>query len=105
MSEHVLGPDAGDRPTVARIGDHVVIRLPENPTTGYRWRVDDVDDRVLTLESSTFEPPEPPIPGAGGWRAIHLRAVGPGTARLHLALGRPGQTAADDYSATVDVVG
>jgi predicted secreted protein len=74
-----------------RAGDRVVIRLAENPSTGYAWKVTRRPDREVarvTRSKYEAEPTEseggPPVVGSGGTRTVRLRAVGAGrtTARL-----------------------
>ncbi len=77
-------------------GDIIVLRLPENPTTGMRWSFDDhagveiLEDRNdLTSETR---------PGAASERVFRLRVLG-GDAHLELHRGQawePG-TAPDAY--------
>jgi predicted secreted protein len=69
-------------------GDRVVIRIPENPTTGFRWAPGHIADS-LELESNEFTPPEQLRPGAGGERVIALRATRPGTHQAEFLLARP----------------
>jgi predicted secreted protein len=79
--------EKGTRVT-ASPGDRIVIRLPENATTGYQWQVEQVADR-LELESSEMIPPAEAAPGAGGERRVVLRARGAGQAQVALKLERP----------------
>jgi inhibitor of cysteine peptidase len=60
-------------------GDTVAVRLPENPTTGYRWQVDALTG--LTLVADEFSP-RSPAPGAGGER--ELRFIAPATGVFHI---------------------
>ena len=53
-------------------GTEVLIRLNENPTTGYRWAIDQSDDAVLPLQSSNFASTPGAAVGAGGARTIHV---------------------------------
>lgn len=64
--------------------DIIVIRLEENPTTGYRWEVDKADDEILTLQSSDFSLAEGPRIGGGGMRIFILKAKSAGTAHIEL---------------------
>lgn len=64
-------------------GDAIIIRLAENPTTGYRWALDSIEGSGVTLEGMTFDRAEPNI-GAGGTRTITYKASQAGTARIQL---------------------
>jgi inhibitor of cysteine peptidase len=67
-----------------RRGDRIVIRLPENATTGYRWVPDSVDDRIVSLKSSEYAPPAGGGVGAGGAVSIVFEALAPGEANVGL---------------------
>ncbi len=69
-------------------GDRLVIRIPENPTTGYRWAPGALAEH-LELEASEFTPPAELRPGAGGERVITLRATRPGQGEAEFLLSRP----------------
>jgi inhibitor of cysteine peptidase len=95
-----LGPaDTGTSRSV-RIGDVTTVRLPESPTTGYRWHSDpdsdadsdsdsdtDSDDVRLKIVEDRFEGAEQPR-GAGGDRVLVFEAVRVGLARVHLSKRR-----------------
>ena len=72
-------------------GSEVVIRLAENPTTGYVWALDQTDDTVLPLQSSDFSPTPSAGVGAGGTRTFTFTAGQPGTAHVQLKLWREWQ--------------
>lgn len=84
MSEVELG-EGVDAVAVAR-GDVVVVRLPENPTTGYRWQVDTGDG--VSLVDDVGEPGGN-APGSAGERILRLQADRPGTWPVVLRLSRP----------------
>ena len=42
------------------VGDEIVIHLKENPTTGFRWAIDQADDSILSLQG------QHPTPSSGG---------------------------------------
>jgi len=65
-----------------RPGDEIVIELAENPSTGYRWELEQEPNGVEVLESS-FEAPAERAYGAGSRRVV-LRADLPGAAELRL---------------------
>jgi inhibitor of cysteine peptidase len=62
----------------------VVVRLQENPTTGYRWAVDAIDPGVLELVDAQFAGSSQPAMGSGGERTFRFRVKGPGVSRLGL---------------------
>lgn len=78
-----------------KIGDEVVVRLPENPTTGYVWSIESMDDGLLFIGDSSAaaaaDRDAATPPGAGGTRAMRLRAVGPTGGQVVLQLCRSGE--------------
>ena len=64
----------------ATVGQAVVLRLPEDPGTGYRWRIVLIDG--LALEDEAFLPPDRVTAGAARHRAFTVRPTRPGTAHL-----------------------
>lgn len=68
------------------VGDEVVIRLPENGTTGYVWSLRDAGDQLELVEDK-LTPPHRGI-GASGERLIKLRAVAPARAEVVFELAR-----------------
>jgi inhibitor of cysteine peptidase len=71
-----------------RQGDEIVLRLPENPTTGYRWHVDRADgivEQEIAQQEVTPPPSDPNTQfGRGGVREFRFRAQVPGSGRLEL---------------------
>jgi inhibitor of cysteine peptidase len=72
--------------------------LPENPTTGYVWRLDTAKSRnegVVALDDLGFvapprpKPGSPPIVGAPGVHKWSVTGLAPGEASLILLLERP----------------
>jgi inhibitor of cysteine peptidase len=95
--------ESGVRAVVAA-DDRVIIRLPENATTGYQWTIDDMPNS-LEVERNDLIPPGSDAPGAAGERRIVLRARRPGAARVGLSLRRPWEstTARETFEAMLDV--
>lgn len=71
----------------ADVGDRLVVSLPENPTTGYRWQVDS-SGSFLVLENDDFQLQQGAAMGASGTRSLTFHAIAPGRASLHLAARR-----------------
>jgi predicted secreted protein len=82
---HVSGKDSEVR---VRLADDVVVRLPENATTGYQWHLVTVEGG-LEVADSDYEPPGRVVPGAGGTRVLRLRPTKVGDGRLELVLRQP----------------
>jgi inhibitor of cysteine peptidase len=87
------------------VGEELVLHLPENPTTGYRWSLDPgpLGD-LFTLLRSFYELGGPGM-GAGGTRTFRFLATGEGTARIRLVLARSWETGAplDEYNLAASV--
>lgn len=97
--------DKGKSITV-RIGDEIVIMLPENPTTGYRWAIDQTDENILVAQTPAFSPTPGGAIGGGGTRTFTFTAKKPGTVHLQLKLLRAWQgdsSIIDRYDVTIQV--
>jgi inhibitor of cysteine peptidase len=79
--EHALG-----------VGQEVVLRLPENRTTGYRWQLSAPDG--VAVEDAGYEPAPSGAPGAPGTRTFRLRPTVAGTHRVAAGLRRSWESAA-----------
>lgn len=88
------------------MGETILVRLDETPTSGYRWAVDHVDEKVLAPEGSEFELPTDAAIGAGGRRTFVFKAISRGTGQIALTLRRewegPG-SAIDHFEVSVGV--
>ncbi len=77
--------DSG-RSIAARVGDEIVVELPENPTTGYRWEVVTADGLEPVADGYLAAEPDPadaePAFGRGSLRELRFRVREPGVARL-----------------------
>jgi inhibitor of cysteine peptidase len=72
----------------AAVGDTIVLRLSDNPTTGYRWELEPMTGDSLVLDDSDYEPSGGAI-GSGGVATWTLRAAAAGTASVGLKRWRP----------------
>jgi len=84
----VLARADNNRIAELRVGERLVVRLPENPTTGYTWVIDETDSRVLALGSTGYTPPEEGSIGVRGQRAFVFTARQPGEVALKLKYWR-----------------
>ena len=85
----VLTRADNNRTAELRVGERLDVRLPENPTTGFSWAVDENDRRLLTLEGTAYAPPnEAGFIGARGQRTFSFTARQPGDVALKLKYWR-----------------
>ena len=64
----------------------VVIHLRENPTTGYRWVIDKVDNHILAIQSTDYSQTPSGGIGGGGERRLTFKAIQAGATLLQLKL-------------------
>ncbi|HEY5183710.1 MAG TPA: protease inhibitor I42 family protein [Actinomycetes bacterium] len=98
-----LGPaDTGTSRSV-RVGELTTVRLPESPTTGYRWECDEPGAGLLLVEDR-FEGATTPR-GSGGERVLVFQAVSTGPATLRLVNRRSWGSAdpGEEFSVQFDV--
>ena len=77
VEEINLGPEDNGRILDVSAGVTVVIKLPENPSTGYTWQYA-VNENIVELVEDVYIPPENQIIGGGGTRMLKLEVVGSG---------------------------
>ena len=69
-------------------GDHVVIRLNENATTGFGWAIDQLNPDYVSLVNSDYAPASGTGIGGGGTRNFTFTALKAGTTVIQLKLWR-----------------
>jgi inhibitor of cysteine peptidase len=88
--------DAGSALQPLTVGATWSVRLPANPTTGYRWELLPIDPPLVhQVGDATFEPTTvstPPRVGAGGIENFLIQADAPGQVTLHWVYRRPWET-------------
>lgn len=72
-------------------GDAIAITLPENPTTGFEWAIDQTDSKIIELRDAVFSLLSEPGIGSGGVRTFRFQAKIPGTVQLRLKKWRSWQ--------------
>jgi predicted secreted protein len=73
-------------------GSKVTVELEENPTTGYQWIVNAIDEIFLVPEGDAFLTGAQMGLGAGGVRRFFFRAKGTGCTSLSLINKRSWQS-------------
>ena len=81
----------GKCPLSLQVGQQFILRLPSNPTTGFRWDVRDGAANVLqSLGPEVYSNPEDAgLVGAGGISTWRFMAREPGEGRLLLTYQQP----------------
>jgi inhibitor of cysteine peptidase len=69
------------------VDDVLLLQLPENSSSGYRWTLGDLDDARLALEDSSYRAADESV-GGGGYAVWTLRALSPGTTCVEAKLWR-----------------
>ena len=88
MSEIEIFQEDRGKTFAACQGDLIVIRIEENPTTGYRWEIFMVEQQIVEiLDSDYLIAPGGGI-GGGGMRIFRFRAKSPGISPVQLKLRR-----------------
>ncbi len=106
MVEHVLDRTSTGQPLSAALGDLVVVRLDEIPTSGYRWEVTGFDPAILAPSGDEFNPSAGSRTGGGGQHGFRFTVVGAGRTALRLVCRRPWEPetdAVEELNATVVV--
>jgi inhibitor of cysteine peptidase len=105
MSEITLARNDSGGAFEVSPGDVVAIRLEENPTTGYRWAIDEVDERVLEPTDTDYSMSSGAGIGGGGVRTFAFTARSPGNTRLRLRLRQEWdpENPEDEFEAIVTV--
>ena len=84
----------GKCPLSLQVGQQFILRLPSNPTTGFRWLLRDAAPQVLqSLGPEVYSNPEDAgLVGSAGRSTWRFQAKQPGEGRLLLTYQRPWET-------------
>ena len=88
MAEILLTEGHNGGAVTAKVGDTLIIQLPENPTTGFRWSAAVADPGSLALTGDAFEPGGQLGVGGGGLRRWRFEAKRPSRSGLEFRLAR-----------------
>ncbi|MEC4561580.1 protease inhibitor I42 family protein [Pseudomonas inefficax] len=77
-------------PTRLQVGQTLTLTLPSNPSTGYRWRVENPAANVLqSLGPEVYSGPEEDVVGSAGVSTWRYQASGAGDGQLVLIYQQP----------------
>ena len=104
----LLKQEDNNRTAELRVGERFKVSLPENPSTGYTWAIDETDRHLLALEGTTYlEPDEGGFVGARGRRIFTFSAQQAGEVVLRLKYWRfwdGDASTTERYAATLKIV-
>ncbi len=86
-----------------RVGDTLVLRLAETPSTGFTWTVEVIGTAIEVASDTRADSPEP-RPGAAGQRVFVLTATAPGRAEMSATLARSWDAASVRETRQIHVV-
>jgi inhibitor of cysteine peptidase len=89
--QNVTVEKPGECPVQLTNGQNLILSLPSNPTTGYRWAIQDSAGGVLhALGPEVYRNPEDAgIVGSAGVSTWRFQAFAPGSGRLRLTSQQP----------------
>ena len=90
-SQNVTVEKQSECPAKLHNGQNLIVMLPSNPTTGYRWSIQDSAGGVLrALSPEVYSNPEDAgIVGSAGLSTWRFQAFAAGTGRLRLTSQQP----------------
>ena len=87
---------------VTQKGEVLHVQLAENPTTGYQWYINSLDDNHLEYTEKDYEMSGEAI-GAGGTKTFYFEVIKAGISELHISLGKPWENEpVDTFSVTIE---
>ena len=87
---------------VTKKGDVIKVQLAENPTTGYQWEINSIDDKHLKSTEKEYEMSGEAV-GAGGMKTFYLEVIKEGISELHFSLAKPWENEpVDTFNVTIE---
>ncbi|AHL74601.1 peptidase inhibitor I42 [Stutzerimonas stutzeri] len=77
-------------------GQTLILSLPSNPTSGYRWSLREVSsEQIKSLGPEVFSSPKNDLIGGDGLSTWRFEAANSGSGRLYLTYQRPWESQAE----------
>jgi len=87
---------------LAQKGDVIKVQLVENPTTGYMWKINSLDEKHLKYTEKEYEISGEAV-GAGGLKTFSIEVINKGTSKLSFALGNSWENdAVEAFNVTIE---
>lgn len=85
--------DEAECPVTLQPGQKLIVSLPSNPTTGYRWQAREISgEQLKSLGPEVFSSPKNDLVGGDGISTWRFQADQRGSGRLYLTYERPWET-------------
>ncbi|ARQ73595.1 MULTISPECIES: protease inhibitor I42 family protein [Pseudomonas] len=96
-AHNVTLEDQSDCPQQLHVGQQLIVSLPSNPTTGYRWSIQDSAGGVLrSLGPEVYTSSDNgQLLGSGGQSTWRFQVFAPGSGRLRLTSQQPWEPEAE----------
>lgn len=86
-----LSESDNGRTVELRVADKLDVTLSENPSTGYVWEIETMDQAIMKQAGDSEFTPGSGL-GAAGKRTFHFEAIASGQSALKLVYHRPFET-------------
>lgn len=83
MAQITLTINESGKTQKAKVGDTIIVQLPENPTTGYRWELKEIDKAIEPPEIQ-YKPDEGAQMGGGGTKTFEFKLKSKGTTTIKI---------------------
>jgi inhibitor of cysteine peptidase len=88
VSQIVVSQASNGGTVSARVGDSLIIELPETPTTGFQWSPVALNATIVEQQGDEFTPTSDSTVGGGGTRVFRFLIKGRGSGHLQFKLAR-----------------
>src|SRR5260370_34070041 len=81
MAEIVVKQENNGSTVSPKVGDSLVVELPEGPTTGFRWAPAELDPTIVELRTDEFIQGKDTAGGGGGFTGLRFLVLRPRNGR------------------------
>lgn len=99
----IVGTDGNGQSRTLSVGQELAVVLPDTPSTGYVWKLSEIDQGVLHQEGAPQFRSSNPIPGSAGTSVWTFTAAGRGHTTLRLISVRAGSDPAQTFTENITV--
>jgi len=85
MTVIVINKTFSGKEIKSKKGEVIEVQLEENPTTGYIWKIQSINDKHLHLIEDKFEKADNGV-GSGGIKTFRLENISEGSSELQIVL-------------------